>query len=104
MARWRRRDDGVSFLLRLTPKGGRDAVDGWSAGADGAELLKARVASPPEDGKANAALIALLAKTLAVPKTTIAIVAGETSRIKTIHLAAPPPDSIRRLETIGAAK
>ncbi len=103
MARWRRRDDGLSFRVRLTPKGGRDAVEGWSAGADGAEHLKARVASPPQDGRANAALIALLAKTLAVPKSKIAIVAGEASRLKTIQLAAPPPDSIRRLETIGAA-
>jgi uncharacterized protein (TIGR00251 family) len=103
MARLRRRDGGILFVLRLTPKGGRDAVEGWCAAADGTEHLKARVASPPEDGKANTALIALLAKTLAVPKSTIAIVAGETARLKTIHLAAPSPEAIARLETIGAA-
>jgi len=102
MARLRRRDGDILFAVRLTPKGGRDAVEGWKLGADGNEHLKARVASPPEDGKANSALIALLAKTLGVPKSTIAIAAGQTSRLKTIQLAAPPPDAIRRLETIGA--
>ncbi len=104
MARLRTRDGGILFALRLTPKGGRDAVEGWSVGADGSEHLKARVASPPEDGKANAALIALLAKTLDVRKTTIEIIAGETSRLKTIAIAAPAAETIRRLETIGAAK
>ncbi|MEI9990492.1 MAG: DUF167 family protein [Rhizomicrobium sp.] len=104
MARLRSAKGGVVFALRLTPKGGRDAVEGWSVGADGSEHLKARVASPPEDGKANAALIALLAKTLGVRKTTIEIIAGETSRLKTIAIAAPDPDTIRRLETLGAAK
>jgi len=98
MARLRRRGDGVSFLLRLTPKGGRDAIGGWGMGADGTEHLKARVASPPQDGKANAALIALLAKTFGLPKTKITIVAGETARLKTIHLASPPPEAIARLE------
>ena len=103
-ARVRLGERGVSLTLRLTPKGGRDAVEGWIVGADGSEHLKARVASPPEDGKANAALIALLAKTLAVPKTTIAIAAGETARMKTILLASPSPDTLRRLETIGAGQ
>ena len=104
MARLRRKGGDVLFALRLTPKGGRDAVEGWIVGADGSEYMKARVASPPEDGKANAALIALLAKTLAVPKTTIAIAAGETARMKTILLASPSPDTLRRLETIGAGQ
>ena len=59
----------LSFHVRLTPKGGRDAVEGWAAASDGSEHLKARVRSVPEDGKANEALIGLLAKTLALPKS-----------------------------------
>ena len=102
MPRLRRRGGDILFALRLTPKGGRDAVEGWATGADGSEHLKARVASPPQDGKANAALIALLAKIFGVPKTTIVLVAGETSRMKTVRLTSPAPDAIRRLENIGA--
>ena len=102
MPRLRRRADGVSFTVRLTPKSGRDAVEGWSA--DGSEYLKARVTAVPQDGKANAALIALLAKTLGVARGTIHIVAGETARMKTLLLAKPSPDAIRRLEAIGVAK
>jgi len=104
MSRLRRRGDGISFAVRLTPRGGRDAVEGWAADPDGRGHLKARVASPPRDGKANAALIALLAKTLGVPRTTIRIAAGETARTKTLVVADPSPDAIARLEGIGARK
>lgn len=78
---------GVVFHLRLTPKGGRDAIEGWETASDGNEHLKARVRAVPEDGKANAALIALLAKTLSVPKSSITILAGATSRLKRIEIS-----------------
>ena len=103
MARWRVRDGGLSFVVRLTPKGGRDRVDGWDTGADGNSYLKARVAVPPEDGKANAALIALLAKSLSVPKTNVAIIACATARLKTICISPAPPDLSARLEKIGVS-
>jgi uncharacterized protein (TIGR00251 family) len=90
----------MRITVRLTPKGGRDAIDGWSE-RDGERLLKARVAAPPEDGKANAALIALLAKTLAVPKSAIRLVGGASSRRKTLDIDA---DVAARLKTIGEAK
>jgi len=99
MARWRVQGGTLVFAVRLTPKGGRDAIDGWTVGADGKEHLRARVAVPPEDGKANAALIALLAKSLGLAKTKVAIVAGGTSRLKTISIAAP--DAAARLAAIG---
>ena len=101
MARWRSRDGGLSFQVRLTPKGGRDAVDGWSRGADGEDHLKARVSAPPQDGKANAALIMLLAKVLDVPKSTIHIVAGETARLKTIAILSSAPALAARLDKLG---
>jgi uncharacterized protein (TIGR00251 family) len=78
--------DSVLFSLRLTPKGGRDAIEGWQTAADGSRQLKARVAAVPEDGKANAALIALLAKSLGLAKSSVSIARGETSRVKTICL------------------
>jgi uncharacterized protein YggU (UPF0235/DUF167 family) len=59
------------------------------------------VAAPPEDGKANAALIALLAKTLGVPKSAIRIASGETARMKAIVIEPAPPALAARLETWG---
>ncbi|MEJ0043569.1 MAG: DUF167 family protein [Rhizomicrobium sp.] len=104
-ARLRTRDGGILFALRLTPKGRAATPSRAGAWAPmGASTSEARVASPPEDGKANAALIALLAKTLDVRKTTIEIIAGETSRLKTIAIAAPAAETIRRLETIGGCQ
>ncbi|HEX2591673.1 MAG TPA: DUF167 family protein [Rhizomicrobium sp.] len=75
----------LQFRVRLTPKGGRDAIDGWRD-LDGARVLHARVSAPPEDGKANAALLVLLAKTLGIAKSRLSIAAGETSRLKRIEL------------------
>jgi uncharacterized protein (TIGR00251 family) len=90
----------LRLTVRLTPKGGRDAVDGWSE-RDGERILKVRVAAPPEDGKANAALIALLAKTLAVSKSAIHLVSGATGRRKILAIDG---DVTSRLKTIGDAK
>jgi len=75
----------MRFRVRLTPKGGRDAIDGWWADGTG-RALKARVAAPPEDGKANAALIGLLARTLDVRKSDVRIALGAASRVKTIEV------------------
>ena len=76
----------MRFRVRLTPKGGRDAIDGWWTDAAG-RALKARVAAPPEDGKANAALIGLLARTLDVRKSDVRIASGASSRVKMIEVA-----------------
>ena len=72
--------------VRLTPRGGRDAIDGWAPGAGGRPLLKVRVSAPPADGAANAALIALLARTLGRPKRDLRIVAGAASRLKRVEI------------------
>lgn len=72
--------------MRLTPRGGRDAVDGWAMDADGRAYLKVRVASPPVDGAANAALVAFIAKTLRVPRSAVRLASGETARLKRLEL------------------
>lgn len=77
----------IRVMVRLTPKGGRDAIEGWMDDSAGRRMLKARVAAPPEDGRANRALVALLADTLDVPRRDIAIVSGETSRVKILEIA-----------------
>ena len=76
--------------MRLTPKGGRDAIEGWVQGPDAKPFLKARVSAPPEDGKANAALLRLLAKTLGVGTSKVRIVSGTASRVKMIEVDGDP--------------
>lgn len=82
---------GLRILVRLTPKGGRDALDGIEKLADGREAVRARVRAVPEDGAANAALIGLIAKTLGVAKSHVAITAGQTARLKTITIEGDGP-------------
>ena len=81
----------LQFPVRLTPKGGRDAIEGWTEGPDGKRYLKARVSAPPEDGKANEALVRLIAKALGVGKTRVRIVSGEASRMKMIEAETESP-------------
>ena len=103
MKRVRQNADGVSAHVRLTPKGGRDAVDGWAMGSDGAAYLKARVRAAPEGGKANAALIVLLAQTLGVPKSAVKIARGDTARLKRIEVVGEAKVLAARLEALGDA-
>lgn len=76
--------------MRLTPKAARDRVAGLADEADGGVVLKVAVTAVPENGKANAALIKLLAKEWKLAKTTIAVVAGATDRRKTLLVAGDP--------------
>ena len=73
---------GLRLLLRLQANARGNAVEGVVGLADGRKALKARVTAPPEDGRANAALIKLLAKTWRLPKSAITIVAGQRDRTK----------------------
>ena len=79
---WRAVDDGLAIAVRVTPRGGRDAL---AAGTS--ENFAARLAAAPVDGAANAALVALIAKTFGVPKRAVTIIAGETAPLKRLHIA-----------------
>lgn len=79
-------EDAVLVDLRLTPKSAADRIEGMVTDAEGRAFLKARVRAVPEDGKANAALLKLLARTIGVPKSAVTLVAGHTSRVKTLRL------------------
>lgn len=74
--------------MRLTPRGGRDRIEGWAddPAKPGARLLAVRVAAPPVDGAANRALVALLAREAGVGKSAVTITAGQTSRLKTVRI------------------
>jgi uncharacterized protein YggU (UPF0235/DUF167 family) len=90
----------LGFAVRLTPKGGRDALDGWNRDAESKPQLKVRVAAPPEDGKANAALTALLAKRLGVAKSMVRIRRGETARVKMIEVEGDTAAIATQLESL----
>ena len=64
---WSVATGGVTLMVRLTPKGGRDSIDGIETLADGRAVLKARVRALPSEGEANAALCRLIAKRVGVP-------------------------------------
>lgn len=70
--------------VRLTPKASRSEIRGWAADADGKPVLKVSVTATPEKGKANGALLALLAKEWGIPKRNIIITHGDINRNKTL--------------------
>ena len=78
---------GLELDVRLTPKGGRNALDGVGTLADGRSVLLARVRAAPEDGAANAALTRLVAEALDLPRSAVTLAAGHKARIKTLRVA-----------------
>ena len=73
---WALTPGGVALAVRLTPKGGRDAIDGMQVLADGRSVLTARVRAAPANGEANTALIRLVAKAVGVPPRDVALVSA----------------------------
>jgi len=95
---WRATPDGVVVACRLTPKGGRDAIDGVATLSDGTRVLLARVRAAPEDGRANEALCRLIAEMLGVAPSKARLVAGAKSRLKQVAVTGEPGELIARLE------
>jgi uncharacterized protein YggU (UPF0235/DUF167 family) len=92
---------GLRLRLRVTPNAAADRIDGPETLADGTSVLRLRVRAVPEGGRANAAVVALLAKTLKLPKSAVTLVAGESARLKTVHLSGDPADLAERLAGLG---
>ena len=90
--------DGLTLAVRLTPRASRTGLDGIRTEADGRPLLGLRVAAPPVEGAANAALIAFVAGSLRLRKAEVTVVSGATSRIKRLHLAGDARDLAARME------
>ncbi len=74
------------ITVKLTPGARKNEVTGWDIDAAGERFLRVSVTAAPEKGKANAALIKLLAKHWGVPKSAIILVRGETTRVKVIEV------------------
>lgn len=77
----------MRLALRVTPKASRNRIEGVVGEADGGAALKVSVTAAPEDGKANAAVIALLAKSWKIAKSAFTITAGATDRRKLLFIA-----------------
>ncbi|WP_207455658.1 DUF167 domain-containing protein [Azospirillum sp. SYSU D00513] len=88
---------GVRVALRVTPRASRNAVAGLAETAAGGWALKVSVTAVPEDGKANEAVVKLLAKHWKLPRSSIALVAGATDRNKILQVAGDPAELMRRL-------
>ena len=95
--------DGIVLAVRLTPKGGRDAIDGIATLSDGNTVLKVRVRAAPFEGEANAAMGRVLAKALGVPPARVEIVGGATSRIKRVKIVGEASALRATLEKIARA-
>lgn len=100
---WRRVAEGIALRVRLTPKASRDRLDGIAELADGSVVVRAAVTAPPEGGKANAALLRLLAKSWRLPRTALAVTAGAGSRLKTVTLRGDAKTLTELLERWRAA-
>ena len=97
---WRYSTQGVSVALRVTPRGGRDDIDGVETLADGRAVVKVRVRAVADGGEANRAVTELLAKALGVPKARVRILSGATSRLKQVAVDGDPAalgDVLRRM-------
>jgi uncharacterized protein YggU (UPF0235/DUF167 family) len=95
---WAVTPGGLALTLRLTPKGGRDAIEGVQRLADGRAVLKARVRTAASEGAANAALIRLVAATLGVAPSRVTLTAGASARIKRLAVEGHGPTLIETLE------
>jgi uncharacterized protein len=104
MEPWRYSGEGISVAVRVTPRGGRDDIDGIEMLANGRSVVKLRVRAIAEGGEANRAVIELLARTLEVPKARIRILSGATSRHKQVAVDGDPKGLGDILRKLTAAK
>ena len=84
----------VRLAVRVSPRGGRDAVEGWGRDEAGRPYLKIRVSASPVDGEANAAVEALLAKALGLPKSAVRIARGQAAKLKQVEIEGVDPEGI----------
>ena len=97
---WTAAADGVVIDVRLTPRGGRDAVEGIERRADGRAVLKVRVRAAPSEGEANAALCRTIAKVLGIAPRQVTLAAGAASRLKRVRVAGDPAMLIGALRVL----
>jgi uncharacterized protein (TIGR00251 family) len=101
---WRYSTQGISVALRVTPRGGRDDIDGVETLANGRSVVKVRVRAIADGGEANRAVMELVAKALGVTKASVRILSGTTSRLKQIAVDGDPAKLGAMLRELTALK
>ena len=101
---WRYSKDGISVSLRVTPRGGRDDIDGIEQLANGRNVVKVRVRAVADGGEANRAVTELLAKALRVPKASVRLLSGATSRMKQVAVDGDPARLGEAMRVLTSAK
>jgi uncharacterized protein (TIGR00251 family) len=92
---WRCAKGGVLLAVRVSPKASGDGIDGLADTPQG-PAVRLRVRAVPDEGKANAAVAAVVARWLGVPGRAVRIARGHKSRVKTLEIAGDP-DTLERL-------
>ena len=92
--------DGVRVRLKVTPRAAANRIGGLQDEADGGIALKVAVTAIAEDGKANHAVIALLAKSWRLAKRDLSILQGAADRRKILHIAGDPAELLQRLAAL----
>ena len=95
--------DGIRIAIRLTPRGGANRIDGLMHGVDGVTMLKVSVTAPPADGRANDALLQLLAREWHLPRRDLSLVSGIKNRNKLVHVAGDRAALVERIISMLAA-
>ncbi len=101
---WRYSKQGIGIAVRVTPRGGRDEIDGTEQLANGNNVVKLRVRAIADGGAANRAVIELLAAALGVPKRSVRLLSGATSRFKRVAVDGDPHHLGEMLKALLAAK
>jgi hypothetical protein len=101
---WRYSTGGISVSLRVTPRGGRDEIDGIGQLANGRSVVKVRVRAIAEGGEANRAVTELLAKALGVSRASVRLLSGATSRMKQVGIDGDPARLGEALRALTALK
>jgi uncharacterized protein len=96
---WRATADGVTLMMKVQPKSRRPGLQGVAPGVDG-ERLRLGVTEAAEGGRANDAVRALIADILHLPRSAVTIIAGATSRKKTVRVLGDPAALADRLAAL----
>jgi uncharacterized protein (TIGR00251 family) len=92
---------GLSLFVRVTPNAGRDVIEGMELRDDGSAVLRVRVKAVPDKGKANAAVVGLIARAMGMPKSAVSVASGETARLKTLALVGDGDELARLIAALG---
>ena len=93
----KRVSDGIVLTVKLTPKASKARLGGVALDANGAAALKAWVTAAPIEGRANEALVELIAKSWRLPKSAIRIVRGASDRTKSLRIEGDPDELENRV-------